>query len=131
MEEQSKDTLSEEGFGEPQKSIQEIAKALTGSLISLKVIQADQENRKLIFSEKEAMWDVLKKMSLVIGARRHLEWGHEKYIIDTIQSHHAQVQEDFDLRCKELIKEEFGERCNFDVDDAVQKLEKLGIVAWS
>ncbi|GMP55389.1 hypothetical protein CsSME_00020225 [Camellia sinensis var. sinensis] len=41
---------------EPQKSIQEIAKALTGSLISLKVIQADQENRKLIFSEKEAMW---------------------------------------------------------------------------
>ncbi|CAL5441761.1 unnamed protein product [Camellia sinensis] len=37
---------------------------------------------------------------------------------------------DFDLRRKELIKEEFGERCNFDVDDAVQKLEKLGIVAW-
>ncbi|CAL5441763.1 unnamed protein product [Camellia sinensis] len=43
-------------FKKPQKSIQEIAKALTGSLISLKVIQADQENRKLIFSEKEAMW---------------------------------------------------------------------------
>ncbi|KAF3586081.1 hypothetical protein F2Q69_00032560 [Brassica cretica] len=37
--------------------------------------------------------------------------------------------EDLDLRCEELIKEEFGERCNFDVDDAVQKLEKLGIVA--
>ncbi|CAN6838018.1 unnamed protein product [Brassica oleracea] len=36
---------------------------------------------------------------------------------------------DLDLRCEELIKEEFGERCNFDVDDAVQKLEKLGIVA--
>lgn len=30
-------------------------------------------------------------MSLVIGARRHLEWGHEKYIMDTIQSHPAQV----------------------------------------
>ncbi|KAI7981544.1 Nuclear pore complex protein NUP93B [Camellia lanceoleosa] len=43
-------------IAELQKSIQEIAKALTGSLISLKVIQADQENRKLIFSEKEAMW---------------------------------------------------------------------------
>ncbi|KAL7188479.1 hypothetical protein ACSBR1_038356 [Camellia fascicularis] len=78
--------------------------------------------------------DVLKKMSLVIGARRHLEWGHDKYIIDTIQSHHARVKEviisffilmeqgkatDFDLLCEELIKEEFGERCNFDVDDAV------------
>lgn len=33
------------------------------------------------------------------------------------------------MRCEELIKEEFGENCNFDVDDAVQKLEKLGIVA--
>jgi hypothetical protein len=30
-------------------------------------------------------------MSLVIGARRHLEWGHEKYIMDTIQNHPAQV----------------------------------------
>ncbi|KAI8019876.1 hypothetical protein LOK49_LG04G03780 [Camellia lanceoleosa] len=39
------------------------------------------------------------------------------------------TRQDLDLRCKELINEEFGERCNFDVDDAVQKLEKLGIVA--
>lgn len=36
--------------------------------------------------------------------------------------------EDLDLRCEELLKEEFGVRCNFDVDDAVQKLDKLGIV---
>ncbi|KAL6970889.1 hypothetical protein U1Q18_030569 [Sarracenia purpurea var. burkii] len=41
---------------EPNKTIQEIAKALSGSLISVKVIQADQGSRKLIFSEKEAMW---------------------------------------------------------------------------
>ncbi|KAL6986762.1 hypothetical protein U1Q18_012637 [Sarracenia purpurea var. burkii] len=39
------------------------------------------------------------------------------------------TQQDLDLRCEELIKEEFGETCNFDVVDAVQKLEKLGIVA--
>lgn len=32
-----------------------------------------------------------RKMSLVIGARRHLEWGHEKYILDTIQNHPAQA----------------------------------------
>ncbi|XP_024973939.1 uncharacterized protein LOC112512294 [Cynara cardunculus var. scolymus] len=36
---------------------------------------------------------------------------------------------ELDIRCEELIKEEFGERCNFDVYDAVQKLEKLGIIA--
>nr|XP_010907972.1 uncharacterized protein LOC105034482 [Elaeis guineensis] len=36
---------------------------------------------------------------------------------------------DLDLRCEELIQEEFGMHCNFDVVDAVQKLEKLGIVA--
>ncbi|KVH87850.1 hypothetical protein Ccrd_024840 [Cynara cardunculus var. scolymus] len=35
---------------------------------------------------------------------------------------------ELDIKCEELIKEEFGERCNFDVDDAVQKLEKLGII---
>ncbi|CAN0924794.1 hypothetical protein LINGRAHAP2_LOCUS34394 [Linum grandiflorum] len=39
------------------------------------------------------------------------------------------TREDLDLRCEELLKEEFGESCNFDVDDAVEKLEKLGIVA--
>ncbi|KAK9932861.1 hypothetical protein M0R45_020083 [Rubus argutus] len=40
----------------PGKSVQEIAKGLLGSLISVKVIQADEENKKLIFSEKEAVW---------------------------------------------------------------------------
>jgi hypothetical protein len=39
------------------------------------------------------------------------------------------TRQDLDLRCEELIKEEFGESCNFDVDDAVEKLEKFGIVA--
>ncbi|KAK9288493.1 hypothetical protein L1049_016952 [Liquidambar formosana] len=46
---------------EPHKSIQEIAKGLIGSLISMKVIQADEENRKLIFSEKEALWSKFSK----------------------------------------------------------------------
>ncbi|KAK3005649.1 hypothetical protein RJ639_017358 [Escallonia herrerae] len=35
--------------------------------------------------------NVSKKMSLVIGARRHLAWGHEKYVMETIQSHPAQA----------------------------------------
>ncbi|XP_021823048.1 uncharacterized protein LOC110764390 isoform X1 [Prunus avium] len=35
---------------------------------------------------------------------------------------------DLDTWCEELIKEQFNDHSNFDVDDAVQKLEKLGIV---
>ncbi|KAG8654923.1 hypothetical protein MANES_05G193800v8 [Manihot esculenta] len=41
---------------EPEKTIHEIAKGLIGSRISVKVIQAEEENRKLIFSEREASW---------------------------------------------------------------------------
>ena len=32
---------------------------------------------------------------------------------------------DLDIRCEELIQEEFGMKCNFEVLDAVQKLERL------
>ncbi|XP_050380137.1 uncharacterized protein LOC126797539 isoform X2 [Argentina anserina] len=35
---------------------------------------------------------------------------------------------DLDDQCEKLIKEMFNEEINFDVDDAIQKLEKLGIV---
>ncbi|KAJ8499983.1 hypothetical protein OPV22_010535 [Ensete ventricosum] len=38
------------------------------------------------------------------------------------------TMEDLDIRCEELIQEEFGMKCNFEVLDAVQKLERLGIV---
>lgn len=35
--------------------------------------------------------NVSKKMLLVSGARRHLEWGHSKHVIETIQNHPVQV----------------------------------------
>lgn len=38
------------------------------------------------------------------------------------------MNQELDQWCEELIREEFGESCNFDVDDAVKKLEKFGIV---
>ncbi|XP_058773327.1 uncharacterized protein LOC131647458 [Vicia villosa] len=38
------------------------------------------------------------------------------------------TRQELDQGCEELIREEFNESCNFDVDDAVHKLEKLGIV---
>ncbi|XP_022145209.1 uncharacterized protein LOC111014714 [Momordica charantia] len=41
---------------EPYKSIQDIAKSLLGSIVPVKIIQADERNKKLIFSEKEAAW---------------------------------------------------------------------------
>ncbi|KAM7461561.1 hypothetical protein LguiA_029682 [Lonicera macranthoides] len=41
---------------EPLKSVQELARDLRGSLLDVKVIQADEENNKLVFSEKEASW---------------------------------------------------------------------------
>ncbi|KAE8723819.1 Nucleic acid-binding proteins superfamily isoform 3 [Hibiscus syriacus] len=41
---------------EPSKTIHQIAKGLVGSILSVKVIQAEEESRKLIFSEKEAVW---------------------------------------------------------------------------
>ncbi|OIT37703.1 PREDICTED: uncharacterized protein LOC109240401 isoform X1 [Nicotiana attenuata] len=41
---------------EPQKTIQEIARDLTGSVLCVKVIQADEDKRRLIFSEKDASW---------------------------------------------------------------------------
>ncbi|CAH2072806.1 unnamed protein product [Thlaspi arvense] len=38
-------------------------------------------------------------------------------------------KEELDMQSEAFIKEEFNESCNFDVDDAVKKLEKLGLVS--
>ncbi|KAK2406591.1 nuclear pore complex protein NUP93A [Trifolium repens] len=46
---------------------------------------------QMLMDEDSTLRHVSKKMSLIIGARRHLEWGHEKYITDTIQNHPAQA----------------------------------------
>lgn len=35
--------------------------------------------------------NVSKKMSLTLGARHHLEWGHGKYVMDMIQNYPAQA----------------------------------------
>ncbi|XP_021749047.1 uncharacterized protein LOC110714804 [Chenopodium quinoa] len=41
---------------EPNKTIQQIARGLIGSVIYMKVIEVDEDSKKLIFSEKEATW---------------------------------------------------------------------------
>ncbi|WOL17944.1 hypothetical protein Cni_G26737 [Canna indica] len=41
---------------DPSRAIQDIAKDLVGSPISVKVVEASEEQNKLIFSEKDAIW---------------------------------------------------------------------------
>ncbi|GMI78151.1 hypothetical protein like AT3G19340 [Hibiscus trionum] len=38
------------------------------------------------------------------------------------------TSKELDQRCEDLLREEFGQSCNFDVDDALDKLEKLKVV---
>ncbi|KAK8637538.1 hypothetical protein V6N13_064955 [Hibiscus sabdariffa] len=38
------------------------------------------------------------------------------------------TSKELDQRCEDLLREEFGESCNFDVDDALEKLEKLKVL---
>ncbi|KAI5065457.1 hypothetical protein GOP47_0020436 [Adiantum capillus-veneris] len=39
------------------------------------------------------------------------------------------TKDDLDRRCEELMVEEFQEKCDFEVEDAVKKMERLGIVS--
>lgn len=46
----------------------------------------------------------------------------------TLMEQGEATRQDLDRRCEELLKNQFKQDCNFDVDDAIQKLQKLGIV---
>ncbi|CAL1404320.1 unnamed protein product [Linum trigynum] len=46
---------------EPHKTIHEIAEGMTNSLIKVKIIAADEGNRNLVFSEREATWAKFSK----------------------------------------------------------------------
>lgn len=45
----------------------------------------------LLSEDVDGSGSMTRRMQLIIGARHHLEGGHEKYIRDTIQSHPAQA----------------------------------------
>ncbi len=38
------------------------------------------------------------------------------------------LKQELDRRCEQLMASKFGEKCDFDVEDALVKLEKLEIV---
>ncbi|GAB2283769.1 hypothetical protein Dimus_018261, partial [Dionaea muscipula] len=42
--------------------------------------------------------NISERMSLVTGVRQHLEFGHEKYVMETIQNHSTQIYEDLESR---------------------------------
>jgi hypothetical protein len=48
-------------------------------------------NQSLLGEDVDQTSSLSKKLSMIAGARRHLEAGHEKYILDIIQSHPALV----------------------------------------
>jgi hypothetical protein len=39
------------------------------------------------------------------------------------------VKQDLDRHCEQLLATKFNEKCDFEVDDAISKLEKLEIVS--
>ena len=45
----------------------------------------------LLGEDKEAPRNVSRKKAMISGERCHLEAGHEKYTLDTIQNHATQV----------------------------------------
>ncbi|KAK9671097.1 hypothetical protein RND81_12G006800 [Saponaria officinalis] len=47
--------------------------------------------QSLVGEDLHVHQNISKKMSLVGGAKRHLEWGHAKHIIETIQNHPIQA----------------------------------------
>jgi hypothetical protein len=62
------------------------------------------------------------------AANQIYPWMHVK-AVKFCKSNHCLCTQDIDLRCELLIKEQFSEECNFDVADAVKKIEKLRIVS--
>ncbi|KAK7306401.1 hypothetical protein VNO77_44340 [Canavalia gladiata] len=102
---------------EPDKSIQEIARGLVGSIMPVKVILADEDNRKLIFSEKEAAWTKFSKQVNLgdvfearvgnvkdYGAFVHLRFPDGLYHLSGL-IHISEVSWDLILDLRDIIKE--------------------------
>lgn len=47
--------------------------------------------QSLLNEDRDTDANVSKRALMLAGARRHLEAGHEKYILDTIHNHPTQV----------------------------------------
>ncbi|KAH7429847.1 hypothetical protein KP509_09G068400 [Ceratopteris richardii] len=74
-------------FGEAHGSLREDAQ-VSKSVTTRKIWHL---MKCLLSEEYEKLRNLTRKMQLILGARVHLEEGHEKYIRDTVQSHPAQA----------------------------------------
>ncbi|XP_074320689.1 uncharacterized protein LOC141657379 [Silene latifolia] len=102
---------------EPQKTIQEIARGLIGSTLRLKVIEVDEESRKLIFSEKDAAWsryaeqikvgDVFEAIVGMVesyGAFLHLQFPDGNYHLTGLV-HVSEVSWDYVQDVRDVLRE--------------------------
>lgn len=74
-------------FKKACETISEVAQ----SAKSVSMIKIWQLVQCLLSEDFERSGSMTRKMDLIVGARRHLEGGHERYVLDTIQSHPAQA----------------------------------------
>lgn len=101
---------------EPNKTIQQIARGLIGSVIHLKVIEVDEESKKLIFSEKEAIWskysdkvnegDIFEARVGVVedyGAFLHLRFPDGKYHLTGLV-HVSEVSWDYVQDVRDVLR---------------------------
>lgn len=102
---------------EPNKTIQEIARDLVGSVIPVKVVKANEELKKLVLSEKEAIWakysgkinagDVFDaRVGLVedYGAFVHLRFRDGNYYLTGLV-HISEVSWDYVQDVRDILKE--------------------------
>ncbi|XP_024024425.1 uncharacterized protein LOC21393370 [Morus notabilis] len=139
---------------EPRRGPQDVAKSLIGSLISVKVIQADEEKRKLIFSEKEAEWSKFSEQVKVgdifegkvgsvedYGAFVHLQFSDDLYHLtglvhvsevswDLVQDVRDILTEGNDIRVKVLTVDREKSRITLSIkqleeDPLLETLDKV------
>ncbi|KMT15001.1 hypothetical protein BVRB_3g065040 [Beta vulgaris subsp. vulgaris] len=102
---------------EQKKTIQQIARGLIGSVIDMKVIEVDEDSKKLIFSEKEAAWskysgkinegDIFEAMVGMVedyGAFLHLRFPDGKYHLTGLV-HVSEVSWDYVQDVRDVLRE--------------------------
>lgn len=68
-------------------------------------------------------------MSLTIQEKVCSKRLLKSIIFEVLISILLEVKQELDRRCEELMASKFGEKCDFDVEDALVKLEKLEIIS--
>ncbi|KAH9622028.1 hypothetical protein KSS87_009063 [Heliosperma pusillum] len=119
---------------EPNKTIQEIARGLVGSTLHMKVIEVDEESRKLIFSEKDAAWsrysekikvgDIFEAIVGMVesyGAFLHLQFPDGYYYLTGLV-HVSEVSWDYVQDVRDVLSE--GDKARVKVTHVDRQLQE-------